>query len=294
MKYSGIVYIFDFDDTLYWTSDWYEEARLNRDGFIYSPGKSTRLKNALELFQQLSLDESIPENLRGLKLKTEKKFQLDGRDIYFAVVDSNNAPVKIEDLQPYLSPEQFSATGIRVNKNFSPFAVITNDDAYYLNPETVGERGENPEILDLYKQHHANSVILTARKNVPGMVEQIAEILKEHPPLHIYTQPIDSPNSGKYKGNVILEIASQPEVTEVHFYDDNLKYIKRVQEALDTYDEQHGTNLNAKVHINAVSDAGKPINKLKMAYAYSNILSRDYYLRRIGYVDRYIKELYDE
>jgi hypothetical protein len=294
MNFKGTVYIFDLDDTLYWTSDWYETARLNRDGYIYQPGESGNLKNALELFTQLNAREDIPERLMTLQLKTQKKHQLDGRDIYFEVTDKAGAPVPLEELQAHITPEQLSAAGIRVNRNFSPFAIITNDDQYYLNPNTIGRHGPNSEMLELYEANHQNAIILTARKSGPGMQERIAEILSDHPPMEIVTQPLDSPNSGRYKGNYILSVAMQPEVTQVYFYDDNSKYIKRVDEVLSAYDEEHGTNLRAKVDINVVSTEGKPMNKLKLAHAYSSILGRDHYLRKNGFADKYINELYDE
>ena len=85
-----------------------------------------------------------------------------------------------------------------------------------------------------------------------------------------------------------------PEVTGVYFYDDNSKYIKRVEEVLDAYDKEYGTNIRAKVEINTVSTADKPMNKLKLAHAYSRILGCDPYLRKSGFADKYLNELYNE
>lgn len=294
MNCKGTVYIFDLDDTLYWTSDWYETARLNKDGYITNSGESSTLSHALQLFDKLALREDIPVRFRSLRLKTEKKHQLDGRDIYFEVNDKSGAPVLLNDLRPYVTSEQFTASGIRNNKNFSPFAIITNDNKYYLNPSTVGRHGPNPEMIKFYEANYENAIILTARRSAPGMKKRIAEILSDHPPMDILTQPLDSRNSGRYKGDYILSVAKLPEVTKVVFYDDNSKYIKRVNEVLASYDEERGTNITEKVVINLVSTQEKPLNKLKLAHAYSLILGKNLLLRKNGFADKYINELYDE
>ena len=294
MNYSGVVYIFDLDDTLFWTSDWYEEARINIRGHIYHPGESLNLLNALKIFKKISINPEVPFEFKSLKLKMQRKFQTDGRDVYFEVVNSNDIPVSISDLETFLSKEQLNYAGIRTIKSISPFAIIAHDDRFYLNPNTIAARGTNEDIFNIYKGNHNNAVILTARKDVFGMKERISSLLSEYPPLNIYTQPTESVNSGIYKGKIITSIASQPDVSKIHFYDDSPKYIEKVQEEILNFDINSKTNISEKINIINVSADEKPLNRLKLAYAYANIFNRNSLLYGTNISNKYLRRLYGE
>jgi hypothetical protein len=267
MNYSGIVYVFDFDDTLMWNAEWHDEVPALDNGNITGPGDSGSLKAALSLIERAS-GMDIPDNLKDMRLRVDKTPQLNGRDTYFALLDSNDVPVSKEDLLPYFSDLDLKAASLEGPTIYSNYMAVTRDDPFYQTSDTLGGLGPNPEIMDLYKKNRENSVILTARQNIPGMNETIIDTLVRYgggPPLAVYTRP-PMGSSLVHKGSVIVDIAKQKDVTTVHFWDDNLEYIKGVQDALDEYDKTNGTNLSVKVMIHHVGKSNKPTSALMSIY----------------------------
>lgn len=294
MNYSDAVYVFDLDDILYWTSDWYEDVRINIHGYVYHPGRSISLLNAMRLFKKISIQPNIDDRYRSVRLKTQKKFQDDGRDVYFEVVDSSGYPLLVSELEVFLSKQQMIDSCIKENKRFSPFATIADDDKFYLNPSTVAERGSNDLLLEVYNRNYDSAIILTARRNVHGMEKRISELLSDKPPLSIYTQPEDSSDSGTYKGEIIISIASQPSVSRIYFYDDNPSYIQRVENMIRSFDQENQSAIFDKITIINVCSGKKPLNKLKLAYAYGKMFSRDPLLSNVNISNKYLRRLYGE
>lgn len=253
MDYSGEVHVFDFDDTLMWTQDWHAKAELDSSGYVIDPGNSNALKSALNLLKS-----------QNFKLKKDISPQLDGRDTYFLVTDSLGNPVKKDELLNYFSEQKLEKAKISGSSKYSEYAAVTNDDGFYERLDTVGGLGANKEMLDLYQKHLSDAVILTARKDCPGMRETIDHILTEAAgsPQHIYVQPIDSKGSGLFKGEVLIEIASQPAVDRVYFYDDNMRYIQTINSVIKKHDLKHETNLSEKIDIYHVDTEDKPNFKI--------------------------------
>jgi len=276
MKLPKNIYIFDFDDTLYWAPDWHAKAEINDKYILVDPGDSPQLKKAKRFVEG-----------KGLFLKIDKKHQTNGRSIYFYVVNSAGVPI---DKINGLSKTKLKQHGLAINKKYSPFIAVTDDPIYYLDPATLGIGGENKEMMDLYRDHHKNAFILTARRNISGMKEGILQLLKSHPPIDAILR--ESGNASKYKGDFILSILKDFGVEKVNYYDDNLEYIRGVEKVVEEFDLKNTSKLRDKLLITHVSDIGRPLSPLKTVFALLSILGRDNYLRKSGYIHREIRKVY--
>lgn len=263
MNYSGDVYIFDFDDTLMWSADWYSEVSLDKDDFVIDPGKSGSLSRALRLLADLGKKENIPDRFKNLKIKKALSRQLNRRDIYFLILDSNDHTVLVEELERFVSQQKLREANIQGTTEYSLYAAVIEDVEYYRNLETVGTMGPNDEIMKLYISKAGDGIVLTARSEISGMHEKISSVLYEHSgykPKHVYAQPLNSGNSGTFKAGVLFNIASQDTVDSIHFYEDNPEYIKTILNFLflEKRKSEEKGNIVDKVHINPVSVNQKP------------------------------------
>jgi 8-oxo-dGTP diphosphatase len=290
LNYSGVVYVFDFDDTLMWAPDWYEDATLDTQGHVIHPGTSGALQVSTSFLN--SIHE--PEELVGMKLRKEVVPQQDKRNIYFLLVDSRGNAVSIDRLLEHFPSSELDSAHIKVNQRYSQFAAVTDDNDFYRGLHTVGEMGVNEEIMDLYRRHSDNAVILTARGDYPGMKDKIRWVIAEHggaAPLEVYVQPTDSNDSGAFKGAIISGIALQESVEHVYFYDDNPKYIEGVKKVVDTID-----GLSDKVTVHQVQTDDKPPYTFKIANAMvqiANKLDKQRLFKQANKVDGLIKELFE-
>jgi hypothetical protein len=256
MEYSGTVYVFDFDDTLMWAPDWYDDVTLDKDGFVLDPGSSGALKASMDL-----LGDS------GMRLKYEKVPQPDNRDVYFPVIGVGGEQISFDNLSEVYPEKKIRDAGIKGPSRYSEYAGVTDDNDYYRDPDTLGSLGIRHDIMDLYKEHGSEAVILTARRAVPGIKEGIERLLKQHAvvPKEIHVRPLKE-RSRVYKGRVILSIATQDSVDKVHFYDDNPNYLDGVKSAIQKYDEENQSNIMDKVILHHADPKDKPNFKLKIAY----------------------------
>lgn len=243
MDFSGTVYVFDLDDTLIWTMHWYDEVDIDEGGYISDAGNSSKIRKALSLLGS-----------HGYKLQMEVYNGLSDYNTFFLVVNKDGAPTQIEELKKIFLDKQLSNCGIKGYTKFTEYAAIINDNDYYHNINNLGRHGFNESMLKLYNSVK-NPVILTARANIPGMNEKIRDVITERgqEPYAIYTQPVDSKNSGRWKGEVICSIAKQDDVDFVYFYDDNLSYITNAQKVIDE------NNLTNKVSIIYTPPNNKPV-----------------------------------
>jgi hypothetical protein len=287
------IYIFDFDDTLFWASDWYAEAKIDKDGYIYDPGGSGVLYRALKFAETIRNMDGIPDHFKNIRLRTEKKHQIDRRDIYFELRDSNDEPILLDDLTKYVSKKNIKNAGISVSKSRSPFLTVSNDHEYYLNPETIADVGINEDIFDIYKEYYKESLILTARKDTPILREAILNSLGQYKPKDIYMQPNGNITSGKFKGNVIVNIASSEDVDNIIFYEDNLNYILEINEEVRKYEKLNNCTISNKISIIEVSADKKPLSKLVIAHAYNTIVSSNTYVSNLGFINNIIGSIYD-
>jgi len=236
-RYKGDVYVFDFDDTLAWCPSWYNEPIID-EGYVSDPMNSISLRNAFNLLDK-----------HGFKLQVETSTYFH-KEIYF-LVTFEGRPVRIDELIESFSPQELEHACV---KEFLGYASISTDFEYYKSPSTVGFIGFNQEILDIYLSNHNSSVILTARQSLPGIRERILEfvITEAPPPIEIITQPLDSKDSGSYKGAVLTDIAKLSGVNHVYFYDDNIGYIRGARRIIEK------SGLESKVTLIHVNTNNKP------------------------------------
>lgn len=266
MNYSGNVFVFDFDDTLMWATDWYHGITLDEEDNVIEPGNSRVLKASLDLIEKLSTRRGVPDNLKNIKIRKDVFPQPDSRDIFFILLDGNDQPMFMEDLRPYASSKELKEANIKDKSRYGPYAAITSDNEYYRILDTVGDLGINKEIMSHYRERAGNAVILTARADVPGMKQRISEVLKEksgYAPRHVYAQPLKSSDSGVFKAEVLLDIASRDDVKSVQFYEDNLKYIKTIVNFLflEKFKSGKSQEIVDKINIHRVDVSNKPETK---------------------------------
>jgi hypothetical protein len=230
--------VFDFDDTLAWAPSWYNEATIDGGGYVSHPGGSIALRRTIAL---------LPDDF---KLQLENSGKEYHRDIFFLIMHEG-APVMMDDLIDMFSIEEMNYAGI---DRYEEQAVVITDFLYYNDPDTVGFRGFNKYILDLYRENADNALILTARQSHPGIRERILKFIctAAPEPLEIITQPLNSRDSGLYKGEVLVNIAKHSNVTHVYFYDDNINYIHGVRKVVDV------SGFKDKITIEHVNTNNKP------------------------------------
>lgn len=286
--YSGDLYIFDFDDTLMWGPDWHATIKTNEHGIVINPGDSPTIKDALNLL--LKLDElPVPKQMKKLGLKLDIAYHLDYRT-YFMVVDENHNGIKLSHLRDYVSEDEIINAGIIGPSKCTEYAAVCNDLAYYRNIDTIGNHGPNKEIMDLYRSVSTQSIILTARCDVPGMRERILEKISAHAPapLDIYMQYLGSPCSGTYKGNVIKKIAEQKQISHIYFFDDNPKYVEKVEKVIN------GTGLENKITIRIVDTSDKPIlayNQIQEMVKVANKWDKERMFEQADTLDQRIRDM---
>jgi len=184
--------------------------------------------------------------------------------VIFVLSDEDGQSLDIPILKKYFSNKNLKRFDLR-GKYAPGRAVVGGDAAFYLTPQTLG-RIPNQEILNIYKSHSNNAIVLTARVDMDGMKEGIEERLAGEgvpSPLAVFTKPPEL-SSGKYKAHVIGQIAQQEAVSRVEFYDDNLKYITDVKNILENI---YGSEIYSKVNIHKVSTQNKPeeANHMRLA-----------------------------
>ncbi len=247
MKKHNKLHVFDLDDTLLWSSEPYEEVTLDKQGYVLHHGDSLYLKDAVEFFR------NTPARIKCLNINYYKTSTRN----YIFIIDG----VSEEWIRENVTPAEIEQYHIKLNGRLSPYPYIDEDGPYFKNPSTVGTKGVNHELFDLYKSVSKQAVILTARTDVPGMKETVAERIKFYggpEPLDIFTQPIGSSLNGIYKGNVIVKLLHTV-ADEIEFYEDSEHYIKDVLNIL----EEEG--LKEKVTIHVTYTARKPPVIFKIA-----------------------------
>lgn len=241
MKYYPTMNVFDFDDTLLWARPWQDEANLNSDGLVINGGKSPVLVTALNFLQNL---------VKPMFLKLEQpNSKIDV--FHFLLVDQNLKSIRPDDISKAISLSVLKQHRL---KKKDDQLVITNDEIYYRQLDTVGNFGVNPNGANLYLKLADQAIVLTARKDFPGMNQKIMEALVKDlkPPQLVITRPITEPNPGKFKGEILLQIGSNPNVNLVKFYDDNPEYLEGAKKVIENSPIQH------KFELHQVDASNKP------------------------------------
>jgi len=273
---SGDVYIFDFDDTLFWTPEWSDEVTLDENGvalgvsdkFPMIFGKAINLVNNINVNPEHYIrkdkkgviDPELLERAQGLlPLSLKKKITdipaLGKKDqIIFVLINSMGGEVSIKEFKEFFSSKITKTFDTRA-KYYPDAVIVSGDPNFYKVPDTLGTI-PNEEILKIYKEKSNNSYILTAREEAPGMAEGAEARIRSvglPAPLKVFTRPAGISGS-EYKGYVIGEIASQPTVSSITFFDDNQRYINGVKKILN----ESYPAFSEKVILNHVSIEAKP------------------------------------
>jgi tRNA nucleotidyltransferase/poly(A) polymerase len=280
-KLSGHVYIFDMDDTLFWSPEWHNLASFDDNNTVshVEDNAPNLLTRAIDFIEGTNLN---PENFIRKNVSDEERerlaqefreeigsISLERQIIDIPWLGKYNQTILVakdergENILPNTLKKFFSSKSTKLfdlrGKYLDSAVVIAGDPRFYQAPKTLGVV-PNPYILDIYKENSENAIILTARESVPGMEKGILDRILSvgaSAPAHIFTKPLGE-SSGAYKGEVIGRIASQDAVTGVTFYDDNLKYITLVDKVLS---EKYAL-FKDKVEIHKVDTSSKPTSGL--------------------------------
>lgn len=275
-KANGDIYIFDMDDTLFWTPDWVDQVSLDENNAAVGVsnaypmifGKAINFINKLnaspELYVRKNKDGTIiPELIEKartfLPLSLRKKIvdipALGKKDqVIFVLTAGSGGEMSAVDYKELFSSKHQGFFDMR-GKYYPTAVIVSGDPNFYKVPETLGTV-PNEEITAIYKEHALSSYVLTAREAAPGMSEGVIDRLTSvglPEPLKVFTRP-GGMSGSEYKGYVIGEFAHQPEVTSITFYDDNKRYISGVKRIL----EERYPAFAEKVILNHVSIEAKP------------------------------------
>ena len=277
---SGDVYVFDMDDTLFWSPEWHNIIEYNSNGEVSSAEEHVPnyINNVMSFINGVNSNplNYFRENLRVEAEKSLEQFQSEvGRlslertvldipmlgkkdQVLLVLKNAYGDNVLPELFNKYFSgkhKKRFDLRGLYLDNA----VVVAGDPRFYQSPKTLGHI-PNQEIFDLYKAHSDNAVILTARESQPGMSDGIKKRISDaggSSPVYVFTKP-KGIASGSYKGQVLGEIALQGGVTSIAFYDDNLKYINSVKNVLnEDYPE-----VSKKITVHRVSTDNKPLDHL--------------------------------
>lgn len=273
---SGDVQIFDMDDTLFWAPEWHSLARYDESGSVVDMSRKhdSQAVKAFDIigkinsnpidfirmdkedYEREDLAKEFVEKIGQINLQREtvdipwlgKKDQT-----LLVLTDAFGNSIKPEVLKKFFPSKHTKNFDMR-EKYLSGVVSISGDPSFYQQHQTLGDQ-PNDEIMDIYRDSQ-NSVILTARESFPGMEEGILkriEAVGAPAPTKVFTKPLGE-SSGKYKGEVIGRIAEQENVNSIVFYDDNLSYIKSIEDVLD----KNFPKVKDKVKIISVDTSKKP------------------------------------
>lgn len=251
-KYSGEVYVFDFDDTLFFADVWHETVSFDKDGYVHDYGNSSSVYEALKLCKDnngLRLQRHI------IDMPSIGKYDV----VVFKFVKNDNEILSAIDAKKYFSDIDIENANIDIRGKYSDDAIISRDDRYYENPKTIGTKPNN-RVIDVYKNVD-NPIILSARVDVKGiastMIDRLVDATGKAPKKIFLKKTNDYHASAKYKGDIIVAIAKQDSVNKVVFYDDNAGYLTGVKNALLAYDSDNNKNISSKVELHNVDDEAK-------------------------------------
>jgi len=120
---------------------------------------------------------------------------------------------------------------------------IIQPDAYFMTDESM-PIGTYDDIVDLYNNAE-NKCIITARNE--RLRNQTVRALKdlgvEKPNMGLFMYPINSFSyTYEYKSNKLLELYKTLNFNEIHYYDDNIKLLKKIKNNLQ------GKDINIKFY----------------------------------------------
>ena len=111
---------------------------------------------------------------------------------------------------------------------------ISQISDFFTNPDTIGVIN-NSELIDIYNNAEYK-MILTGRRE--SLRKDIEEKLKkaniEFPNLglFLYVQNNENPSIKEYKANVVINSIIDYNWEEIHFYEDNEKWLNHIKESV--------------------------------------------------------------
>lgn len=254
--YSGDVYVFDFDDTLFFADAWHESVFVDKNEYVKDPGNSHSIAEALKICKRIIIGGSRVRLQRHIiDIPLIGKYDV----VVFKFALDDGTLLKARRSREYFSDTDLKNANIDIRGKYSDDVIISKDDRYYENPKTIGTKPNN-RILDIYERVD-EPIILSARVDINNIAQTISDRLLEATgkiPKRIFLKKASDYNaSSKYKGDIIVAIAKQPNVNKVVFYDDYAGYLTGVKNALSLYDNDNNQNISAKVELHNVDDEAK-------------------------------------
>lgn len=197
---SKILYAFDMDDTLVYSKRFEEHLKPLINEYL-TP--ENILMNKLE---------DIDVNIEDLKYENDR--------IYF---DDPNHKIKIPDNSSWVRKKD------RV--------YITQPDAYFMTSYSM-PIGKYDKIVNIYNSVE-NNTIITARSNrlKRQTIKSLNELGLEQPKYGLHMYPDNSYSyKEEFKTNKILELCNKYGFEEVHYFDDNIKLLKKMKKILNNSD----------------------------------------------------------
>jgi len=192
-----VLYVFDFDDTMVFSNNF-------EDNIKYLINERLTPENILKK----SVDR-LNVNITDLKY--------DNGRIY---IEDENKSIKIP----------LNSEWVRKKDRI----YLTQPESYYLTDESIPNE-LNHNIIDIYKSSE-NKAILTARKeklrNI--VLKTLRKFNIDEPNIGLYMYP-NNTNIFPYewKAKKLLELSEQ--FDEIHYYDDNIKLLKKIKRYLDKF-----------------------------------------------------------
>lgn len=200
--YEKVLYAFDLDDTLVYSERFEEHVKPLLNEFL-TP--EIILKNKID---EIGIDLS--------KLKYE-----NGRIFFY---DPNN----LVDISK-------NSTWVRKKER----VYITQPEAYYLTSESM-PIGTYDKIVDLYNKAKYKAIITARKERLRNQtIEALNNLNIEMPNYGLFMYPDDSIIfSSKWKANKLIDLYENNNFTQIHYFDDNMKLLKRIQSSTKSYKDK--------------------------------------------------------
>jgi hypothetical protein len=198
---NDILYVFDMDDTLVYSDEFEDHIRP-------------------------LLNENItPEEIFNIELSK---------------IDSDLSNLKYEHGRIYMDdPEKI----IIIPKNSSwvrkkDRIYLTTPESYYMTTESMPNK-TNKTILDLYNGVKDKAIVTARKEKYRDVTELALETLGiESPNYGLFMYPDETHSfKSKWKSDRLLELYDNDRFNEIHYYDDNIKLLKKMKHYLSKHNK---------------------------------------------------------
>jgi hypothetical protein len=114
---------------------------------------------------------------------------------------------------------------------------ITQPDAYFMTEESM-PIGTYDDIVKLYNESEYRCIITARNERLRNQTETVLKKLGlKKPNIGLFMYPINSFSyTYEYKSNKLLELYKRYNFDEIHYYDDNIKLLKKIKKNLENKD----------------------------------------------------------